>query len=212
VNTETAQQSEADYPKDVCYICGSDLSKLSGIRGRVAHMKRCSAKHGKISLGSDIFDGDLEAEEVEALPLEGGKSDTSSLNPYSGNQWHGGANASTLTAKSQSKQTALDKFFKAPVRSLTNILMAGSKRLAKSKSIEEKAKSESTAGNKPRGKWGGSWRSSQNRGNCPGYKKIPGTDFICDGFQYARCIIFSFSHILLHFASRLTYLLLLASR
>ena len=120
------------------------------------------------------------------------------LNPYSKDRWHGDANIDleannaarelATTDKNQPKQTALDKFIKAPVKSLTNVLMAGSKKLAKSKSIEAKQKVDASKG-KSRGKWsggGGGWRSNHSRGSCPGYKKIPGTDFICDGFYYAR--------------------------
>ena len=191
-------QAATDCSKDLCYICGSDLSKLTtGIRGRVAHMKRCSAKYGKLTLGKD--DEDLPAE--EELPDINDNTHSDSSNPNLKDRWHGDAtleleaNASfntESTNKIASKQTAIDKFLKAPVRSLTNVLMAGSKRLAKSQS-KDKTKDEKN-GVKPKGKWGGGggWRS-QNRGSCPGYKKIPGTDFICDGFHYARyvaCVAF----------------------
>eukprot|EP00956_Cyclotella_meneghiniana_P024425 scaffold48964_cov109-Cyclotella_meneghiniana.AAC.1 len=192
-------QSSPNLPKDVCYICGNDLSKLStGIRGRVAHMKRCSAKHGKIFLGNDDDNFIPSPEEEPHLELSAKNCDQVMLNPYSKDRWHGDANIDleannaarelATTDKNQPKQTALDKFFKAPVKSLTNVLMAGSKKLAKSKSIEAKQKVDASKG-KSRGKWsggGGGWRSNHSRGSCPGYKKIPGTDFICDGFYYAR--------------------------
>lgn len=207
-STLADSQSKPDLPKDVCYICGNDLSKLStGIRGRVAHMKRCSAKHGKIILGND--DGGLipPEEEVPHLDLSTKNSDQTMFNPYSKDWWHGDANIdlkandavheSATTNRNQSKQTALEKFFKAPVKSLTNVLMAGSKKLAKSKSIEAKQKIDASNG-KSRGKWsgGGGWRSNQSRGSCPGFKKIPGTDFICDGFYYARLDLLALYYLL----------------
>ena len=217
IDSQPVKQSINDVPRDVCYICGSDLSKLkTGMRGRVAHMKRCSAKHGNITMGgNDDVDLVAPAEDVLHSIPSSSNSKKTVFNPYSKDHWHGDANVgieaipsfdskqeAVSSTKNQSKQTALDKFFKAPVRSLTNVLMAGSKRLAKSKSIDDKKKSTATKGNKPRGKWagGGGWRSNQNRGDCPSYKKIPGTDFICDGFNYASQTL-SNNYFLTHFHS-----------
>eukprot|EP00804_Cyclotella_cryptica_P018589 CCRYP_011407-RA/>CCRYP_011407-RA protein AED:0.03 eAED:0.03 QI:270/1/1/1/0.66/0.5/4/792/616 len=221
-HSENGEQSVEESPKrDVCYICGSDLSKLStGIRGRVAHMKRCSAKHGIMSSSKDAdfgldFDGLVEDERVELPPSRpsNGNSGKAIFNPYAKDQWHGDASIDLDTnkllwdvepnalMKSKPQQTLLDRFLKAPVRSLTNVLMAGSRNLAKSKAIAEKKKSDSSNGSKPRGRWGGSgWANKQNTGNCPVYKKIPGTDFICDGFLYASHSL-SNNYFLTHFHS-----------
>mmetsp|Transcript_23469 Transcript_23469/g.55434 ORF Transcript_23469/g.55434 Transcript_23469/m.55434 type:complete len:313 (-) Transcript_23469:105-1043(-) len=51
---EAAPEVDRDAPRrkavggNICYICGADLTRIkTGLRGRVAHMKRCSAKHGR---------------------------------------------------------------------------------------------------------------------------------------------------------------------
>ncbi|KAL7521278.1 hypothetical protein ACHAWX_005956 [Stephanocyclus meneghinianus] len=221
-DSENGLQSAVPSPtRDVCYICGSDLSKLStGIRGRVAHMKRCSAKYGMVSSSKDSdygldFDalGEEKRVELSISRPSNGNAGNAIFNPYAKDKWHGDA-AIDLDAnkplgrlepnalmKSKPQQTMLDRFLKAPVRSLTNVLMAGSRNLAKSKAIEDKKKSDASSGSKPQGKWGGGgWASKQNKGNCPCYKKIPGTDFICDGFLYASHSLSS-NYFLTHFHS-----------
>jgi hypothetical protein len=169
-------------------------------------MKRCSAKYGIVSSSKDTdygldFDalGEEKRVEMSTSQPSNGNAGKAKVNPYAKDQWHGdaaidmdankplGDHEPKALMKSKPQQTMLDRFLKAPVRSLTNVLMAGSRNLAKSKAIEDKKKSDSSSGSKPQGKWGGGgWASKQNKGNCPGYKKIPGTDFICDGFLYAR--------------------------
>lgn len=189
-----ARPTTSPTKKDVCYICGSDLSKLNtGIRGRVAHMKRCSAKHGKMIINNDVeFDGDFVASGEEGrVAIQTSTSWSTAVgvvNPYK-RDWHGDASAELERNKPSEqsvsvdalKQTMLNKFFQAPVKSLTNVLMAGSRRLAKGKVIE--AAKKKSAGSSSSGD---GWRSYATRGNCPSYKRITGTDFICDGFFYAK--------------------------
>lgn len=223
--SESDEHAPNNSPKcDVCYICGSDLSKLkTGVRGRVAHMKRCASKHGNINIHDNTdFDGEFQAsggELVEAVPSQpsSGCTGKAVYNPYSKDQWHGDASSELEANKplneskqqkqlkanttTQPQQSMMDKFLKAPVRSLTNVLMAGSRKLAKGKAIEEQKQSPTANGSKPRRRWGGGgW--GKKTGTCPLYKRIPGTDFICDGFQYARyfltCICRLVSLLLTH--------------
>lgn len=79
-------------------------------------------------------------------------------------------------------------------KSITEILMAGAKR----KAIHEKQKTEALANKKPqRGGW---HRRKAPSGSCPDYKKIPGTDFVVDGFYYATPALTS-NYFLTHFHS-----------
>lgn len=176
-------------------------------------MKRCSAKHGKVSMDDG---GDLDAnfvpegaEQVTAKPAKATPKQASGVtNPYSKNHWHGGANAElelnkTMTPPTpQSKQTMLKQFFKAPVRSLTNVLLAGARQASKGKAIaaSKAAAASSSGGKQPYRK--GHWRSNTNRrnGTCPAFKRITGTDFICDGFHYATRAL-SENYFLTHFHS-----------
>jgi len=214
-NTNPQPKQLNSPKKDVCYICGSDLSLIrSGLRGRVAHMKRCSAKYGNVLGGRKSMnnDGDFDADFVET-----GAEDVSSgptpkkvsgvFNPYDKNQWHGDASSelelnkpmspssNSSSKDTQPKQTMLKNFFKAPVRSLANVLMAGARQAAKGKAITNSAALPASKSGKKRGHW-----SSKRSGNCPAFKRITGTDFICDGFQYARRSL-SENYFLTHFHS-----------
>eukprot|EP00985_Skeletonema_marinoi_P020132 scaffold11796_cov143-Skeletonema_marinoi.AAC.4 len=185
---------------DVCYICGSNLSG-KGFKSRVAHMKRCSTKFGQTMKTSSA-----EVEEDMMVPLESSSKAVVS-NPYkTAAQWHG--NAGTIVQQSKEKQSMLKHFFKAPVRSLTNVLMAGSRQSFKKK-VEEtssqqqmglKSGTNNTASGKKPPFRKGSWASNNRRnGQCPSYKRIPGTDFLCDGFYYAGSL--TQNYFLTHFHS-----------
>lgn len=179
---------------DVCYICGTNLSG-KGFKSRVAHMKRCSTKFGPAMKTSSA-----EVEDDFMVPVESSLSSKGLVsNPYKSAQWHG--DAGKTVQQSKEKQSMLNQFLKAPVRSLTNVLMAGS-RQAKKKAdeISQKGPKPGTNNGKKAPFRKGSWASSNRRsGQCPSYKRIPGTDFLCDGFYYAGTL--TQNYFLTHFHS-----------
>lgn len=173
---EEVKQPQVDQSRktenDVCYICGSNLAG-KGLNSRVAHMKRCSTKYGQQTMvGSD---------EVDIM-----KPDETSTN------WHG-KDADNSADHGKEKQSVLKQFFKAPVRSLTNVLLAGSRQASKKKP-------DTVSGKKKQSHRRGFWASNSRRdGQCPSYKRIPGTDFITDGFYYAGSL--TQNYFLTHFHS-----------
>jgi len=79
---------------------------------------------------------------------------------------------------------------------LTDVLMGSARRLKKEKYVSSGKKAFEPSV-KARSN---DWRSNLKYSNCPSYKKIPGTDFICDGFYYARSTL-SQNYFLTHFHS-----------
>ena len=188
--------------KDVCYICGSDLTRLKGLQGRVAHMKRCSAKYGTLLPGPREEDDSTDFVEESCTFRASPQKDGGVNNPYSKRQWHGDADSELeLNKSTQQKQSMLKTFFKAPVRSLTHVLMSGARQVAKGKAITNNSATSPKYGKQSNRK-GGHWGSNNARRNgyCPAYKRITGTDFICDGFYYA-CSALSGNYFLTHFHS-----------
>jgi len=173
--------------KDVCYICGTDLTRIkSGLKGRVAHMKRCSLKYGETlgarrTMNNDGDDADFVEmstikEATARSPHEGPVT-----NPYK-QQWHGDASselALNKTQKETQQKSQWKELFKKPVRSLTNVLMSGARQASKVKAITTNSASiTSKSGRQPyrRGQW--SSNNSKRTGTCPSFKRITGTDFI----------------------------------
>ncbi len=196
----TTMQPLPSPKKDVCYICGSDLTRLkSGLRGRVAHMKRCSAKYNGMAFRESMTvnhhedtEDDPESCVADIKPEPShNTSESDSVNPHNNGHWH------KYSSNSQPKQTVLRDFFKAPVKCLTNVLMAGARQVAK----KEATITPLPKGGIPSSRWGSSYRRN---GNCPTYKRIPGTDFICDGFQFATRTL-SENYFLTHFHSDVSY-------
>lgn len=186
----TKQTRVALERAESCFICGRSFDRVStGFKGRLNHMKRCSKNHG---VTAQLMKIDNDAEDFEASP---GRRDTALNNPYTkvNNEWHAGAEQDLRLA---GKQTTLTSFFEAPVKSINNVLMAGAKRIAKTGDLILAA-----AKKKQMRKETGRWDSaSRNRGPCPFYKKIPGTDFVCDGFMYAKSSVTK-NYFLTHFHS-----------
>ena len=188
------RQGQQNKDNDVCYICGTNLSGKSLV-SRVAHMKRCSTKYGQESMkpSTDEIEDDL------LVPCE-----TSSKPIAKNAQWHG-IDTSKPTKESKEKQSLLNQFFKAPVRSLTNVLMTGSRQASKKKADksskgQKRSNSNNAGGKKKKSFRKGSWASNNRRsGPCPSYKRIPGTDFLCDGFYYAGSL--TQNYFLTHFHS-----------
>lgn len=217
----TTMQLLPSPKKDVCYICGSDLSRLkSGLRGRIAHMKRCSAKNKDLAFGGctarssheDSVDEveSIDANNEEEVPIQ--NIECGANNPYNNGQWHNDSESdlklNKSTFSSQPKQTVLKDFFKAPVKCLTSVLMAGARQVAKSEaSIKVALASPPKVGKESNtnSRWGS---NNRRNGSCPSYKRIPGTDFICDGFQFATRTL-SENYFLTHFHSDVSYFTLI---
>ena len=137
---------------DACFICGSDLKNLStGLKGRLNHLKRCAKKYGvsardvKLNDDSELFvvggyakpaanddDNSFLAQEWH----EDAATDLALANHDQGSSFIHDENIANqkmpATTKSATKQTTMGNFFKMPVRSLNNVLLAGAKRVAKS--------------------------------------------------------------------------------
>lgn len=165
--TPTATSCTDDLNNNMCFICGSSLD---GLKGRLNHIKRCAKKHRitgmDVRLNDDedafVFQTNNTAKAVGAKSSDDEKLSVAN-NPYSKQPkrtWHGSAEkdlqlASTASADTQSsKQTALTSFFKTPMRSLNNVLVANAKRVAKTGGIMAAAKASAGKEGKGRRRWG----------------------------------------------------------
>jgi hypothetical protein len=218
----SAEEKSIKKSPDVCYMCGSDLSHF-GLKSRVAHVKRCSSKSGNNLFGG----GSIQCihDDIDPTSMENNDDDR-------GSKWHGDDDsrmtsdiiadeepAQEVHHKMISKQTSLSQFFEAPVRTLTSVLMAGARQVAKRNAIVASSKQSSTIAasatittttvKSSKSRWRSNWTSSsgstnnadnRRNGKCPSYKRITGTDFICDGFYYA-CTALSENYFLTHFHS-----------
>jgi len=218
----SAEEKSIKKSPDVCYMCGSDLSHF-GLKSRVAHVKRCSSKSGNNLFGG----GSIQCihDDIDPTSMENNDDDR-------GSKWHGDDDsrmtsdiiadeepAQEVHHKMISKQTSLSQFFEAPVRTLTSVLMAGARQVAKRNALVASSKQSSTIAasatittttvKSSKSRWRSNWTSSsgstnnadnRRNGKCPSYKRITGTDFICDGFYYA-CTALSENYFLTHFHS-----------
>lgn len=131
----------------------------------------------------------------------------------------GNTEASTILATGSSndatrKQTSLDSFLDNPVRNLNNVLIAGARRMTKTaelRALKEISNKDGTTAmvvkksgfrgrKRGRGSWSKVGTSSYASRRCPMYKKIPGTDFVCDGFYFAKSSLTK-NYFLTHFHS-----------
>ena len=197
--------SDTSTNEGICYICGSDLSRLkTGLRGRVAHMKRCSAKNNGMAFGglsTTMRNHDDLEDEFEDSGFNNEAGSIQNMDSRWNNDAGPEVKLNSPMFNSQPKQTILKQFFKAPVKCLTNVLMAGARQVAKREAILKAT--PITKKSHPSGLWGS---NNRRNGSCPYYKRIPGTDFICDGFQFATSSL-SENYFLTHFHSDVSYYL-----
>jgi hypothetical protein len=153
-----------------CFICGASLLAIQNLKGRLAHLKRCSKKNGVSA--KDIRWNDDHELFIGASSSANSNSPNACLkNPY--------ANHSLTDpgASLTSTPAALSAF---------DVLMENARRASKMTKIQAKSSAAGAAAMKRPGKqpW---WqaRNQQQKGTCPWYKMIPKTDFCVDGFNYA---------------------------
>jgi DNA cross-link repair 1A protein len=200
----TVDGATYDDNKDLrtCLACGADLLHMaSGYKGRLNHIKRCTKKLAYTARDVRLDD----SHELFADPPDAGARSTvappaNGANPYlRKNHWHGPMDA-TLSASTttntldvvppnvatEARETTQSNG-SAP-RSASDMLMAGARAAAKRQKVEQQQEQV-----QPKKQWGkrqprhpNAASSDRSRWSCPSFKKIPGTDFCCDGFQYAQ--------------------------
>jgi hypothetical protein len=204
----TAVTATADNDMSTCFVCGQSLTHITtGMKGRLNHVKRCSKKHG-VTARDVRFDDDYElftstkdsektAKQSSAATSISTTTTATTNNPYKRvSSWHGN-DVSTSAGDGSFKPASSTP---APP-SVFNVLMAGARRAAKTAQIKLTTAANSTwQQRKGQGQWGNRPRIDYSKRACPAYKKIPGTDFVCDGFQYARTAMTQ-NHFLTHFHS-----------
>lgn len=175
-----------------CFICGCSFDRLStGYKGRLSHIKRCSKKNGVnahlVKVNND--EEDFQPSETETIL----KPD----NPYTkvSSVWHAGAEQQLKLAAKQTMMSLPE----APSKSINNVLMAGARRMLLAGNVLPLAVTNKQQKGSRRNSWLGSRRNQANS-HCPFFKKIPGTDFVCDGFVYAQDSLTK-NYFLTHFHS-----------
>jgi DNA cross-link repair 1A protein len=197
-----------------CMMCGKSLQHLkTGIKGRLTHIKRCSKKDGVTARDIRLDDD----HEVFAMNQKSALSPTTKLaarsvsiaNPYKQpSEWHCDSNRdldddrlSRSGTASSSENTLVVGTGGIPQRSAFGVLLAGARRAAKVAQISATKKTEKQ---RARGGWrngnGRQYQVDYSARSCPLYKKITGTDFVCDGFHYARSSLTQ-NYFLTHFHS-----------
>ena len=166
-----------------CVVCGSSLQHITTLEGRCLHLKKCAKKH---SVKASDFK--KEVHEVDLLPL------SCKTNTQQQSTIHRFLNNNT-TATSLSTVTT--------VRSLNQVLMDNAKRLEKCKEIARQTSNTITTKKRPISNTSTRTNATKkatttSSSYCPAYKRIAGTDLICDGFQYATSHL-STKYFLSHF-------------
>jgi DNA cross-link repair 1A protein len=207
----SAGGQKTDDDMSTCFVCGSSLTHITtGMKGRLNHVKRCSKKHGvtardvRFDDDWELFTNNCDKESTAVQSSAAGSAVTATVrtantsttnNPYKRrSSWHGN---DVSTSSGSPKQNSSSP---APP-SVNNILMAGARNAAKVAQIKKATNaSSSSTWQQNKRQWGNQPRVDYSKRDCPAYKKIPSTDFVCDGFQYARTAMTK-NYFLTHFHS-----------
>jgi len=217
-NNQDDSHSSRKCSPDICFICGASLKGIStGIRGRINHLKRCAKKYGltaqdlKQNDDNELFISDNCANVPIDLTSAHDDRNLMESDCFKG-KWHGNSETDLLLAEplknvdsknngcaisETPKQSSMKHFFPCSKKSLENVLMTGARNLAKTSKI---ISSKNNVVQKSKRSFWGKRKYNNSNVQCPPFKRISGTDFICDGFHYASKGL-SNNYFLTHFHS-----------
>lgn len=209
---------------DVCFICGILLSKLKRRLDHIKRCSKRHAITGRdVKANTDI--DTIETDEAHLPQTTGKSANPytresswhgdanvtlrmaeSSLSAAAPSVTNGAPLVTPRNSVCSSKQTSLTSFVNNPVRNINNVLLAGARRMNKANEVlvasaqqKQKQKQDQASNRFARGKKRGRGSSYQKNNyasrECPMYKKIPGTDFVCDGFHFAKGYVRGHSYV-----------------